>query len=498
MILIIFLDTFSPKRFFMKALTVFFFAFAAVQSLFGTSLENSIVKIHQTYNSYSYYSPWSAPSQGRASGSGFVIEGNRILTNAHVVANSVFLQVQFGHKPERHRAYIEWIDHHCDLAIIRLVHDELLQNTLPLEFGECLAYAQDEVIALGYPIGGEELSITRGILSRTEMHYYSHGGRFLLSSQIDAAINPGNSGGPVLSEGKVVGVVHMGCFGGQNLGYMIPLPIIQHFLTEIKTGSYEGFPMGGVTIRTMESPALREYYHMKTNQTGILVTEVKENSFFLDKLFPGDVILFIEGVPIENNGNISLDDKHWIYFAHLFSQKFYGETIALKILRQREEIPLYILIDKEQKAERLVRDKEYEKRPTYYVKGGLVFQPLNSNYVQFLDSRDSCPSYLENYAYYGRVKEGRKEIVILSRVLPDDVNLGYQSVANEVVYEVNGKKVNHMLDLIEAIESHEGEFHRILTEQHSEIILDREAIDQRDCEILSQYLISADRSEDLR
>lgn len=482
----------------MKALFFFFFGFAFAQNLFGISIENSIVKIHQTYNSYSYYSPWNAPSQGRSSGSGFIIEGNRILTNAHVVANSVFLQAQFGHKPERHRAYIEWIDHDCDLAIVRLVDEEVLNSTTPFELSDRLAYTQDEVTVLGYPMGGEELSITRGILSRTEVLTYAHGGRGLLCSQIDAALNPGNSGGPVLSDGKVVGVAHMGCLIGQNLGYMIPIPIIRHFLTEIETGSYEGFPIEGITIRTMESPALRDYYQMKTDQTGILITEVKENSFFLDKLLPGDVILSIEGVSIENNGNISLDDKHWIFFVHLFSQKFYGETIVLKILRQGEEMPLSILIDKEQKAERLVRNTEYEKRPTYYVKGGLVFQPLNNNYFQFLDSRNCCPSYLKYYANHGRVKEGRKEIVVLSRVLPDDVNLGYQSVSDEVVYEVNGKKINQMRDLIEAIESHDGAFHRILTEQHSEIILDREAVDLRDSEILSQYLISADRSADLR
>ena len=53
---------------------------------------------------------------------------------------------------------------------------------------------QDAVAVVGYPIGGETISVTTGVVSRIEVTSYSHGATELLGIQIDAAINPGNSG----------------------------------------------------------------------------------------------------------------------------------------------------------------------------------------------------------------------------------------------------------------------------------------------------------------
>ena len=58
-----------------------------------------------------------------------------------------------------------------------------------------LAHVQDAVAVVGYPIGGETISVTTGVVSRIEVTSYSHGATELLGIQIDAAINPGNSGG---------------------------------------------------------------------------------------------------------------------------------------------------------------------------------------------------------------------------------------------------------------------------------------------------------------
>ena len=52
----------------------------------------------------------------------------------------------------------------------------------------------------GYPMGGDSLSITKGIVSRVVMTRYAHASNKLLGIQIDAAINPGNSGGPAFSD----------------------------------------------------------------------------------------------------------------------------------------------------------------------------------------------------------------------------------------------------------------------------------------------------------
>ena len=109
----------------------------------------------------------------------------------------------------------------------------------PLAFG-AMPCLQDEVSVVGYPEGGEGVSITQGVVSRIEIQRYAHSGVSLLAIQIDAAINPGNSGGPAFSaENECVGVAFQSLkdasLGTENIGYIIPLPVVLgalHILAE--------------------------------------------------------------------------------------------------------------------------------------------------------------------------------------------------------------------------------------------------------------------------
>ena len=73
---------------------------------------------------------------------------------------------------------------------------------------------ESTVSAYGYPIGGERMSVTTGIVSRIDFQLYTHSSIDQhLAIQISAQINPGNSGGPVMLNGKVVGVAFQGYSG---------------------------------------------------------------------------------------------------------------------------------------------------------------------------------------------------------------------------------------------------------------------------------------------
>lgn len=60
--------------------------------------------------------------------------------------------------------------------------------------------------------GGDNLSVTRGVVSRVCMSTYLHSLDYLLTIQIDAAINPGNSGGPAI-QGTIFMRIVFDCFG---------------------------------------------------------------------------------------------------------------------------------------------------------------------------------------------------------------------------------------------------------------------------------------------
>ena len=87
-------------------------------------------------------------------------------------------------------------------------------------------------MVVGYPTGGDNISVTKGVVSRVGFVTYSHAGRRLLAIQTDASINPGNSGGPTMQGNKVVGVAFEAMSNMENIGYSIPITIIKHFFND--------------------------------------------------------------------------------------------------------------------------------------------------------------------------------------------------------------------------------------------------------------------------
>ncbi|MDH5477990.1 MAG: serine protease, partial [Nitrospinota bacterium] len=182
-------------------------------------INKAVVKIFSITHAPHFYMPWQRKTQQKGIGSGVILKGNRILTNAHLVANSVFIQVKKAGDPEKYQARVKSVGHQCDLAILEMEDNSFFEGTESLELGG-LPNPQDEVSVFGYPQGGNEISITKGIVSRIEMMVYAHGSFKLLGVQIDAAINPGNSGGPVLMDGQVAGIAMQSLRQGENIGYI--------------------------------------------------------------------------------------------------------------------------------------------------------------------------------------------------------------------------------------------------------------------------------------
>ncbi|EPS58030.1 hypothetical protein M569_16788, partial [Genlisea aurea] len=178
---------------------------------------DSVVKIFTVSSSPSYFLPWQNKSQRETMGSGFVISGRRILTNAHVVADHTFTLVRKHGSPTKYRAEVQAVGHECDLAILTVASEEFWEGMNFLELGD-IPFLQEAVSVVGYPQGGDNISVTKGVVSRVEPTQYVHGATQLLAIQIDAAINPGNSGGPALLGDRVVGVAFQNLSNAENIG----------------------------------------------------------------------------------------------------------------------------------------------------------------------------------------------------------------------------------------------------------------------------------------
>jgi S1-C subfamily serine protease len=170
--------------------------------------------------------PWQRRRQFSSTSSGFLLPGKRLLTNAHSVEFATQVSIRLRGDDTKHTARVLAVGTECDIALLA-VDDEAFWRVAPepLQLG-ALPRLQEQVAVVGFPVGGDTLCVTSGVVSRVEVTNYVHGSAELLGVQIDAAINAGNSGGPVLNEaGECVGVAFQSLKDGdtENCGLCVPL-----------------------------------------------------------------------------------------------------------------------------------------------------------------------------------------------------------------------------------------------------------------------------------
>lgn len=459
-------------------------------------LIDGVVRIYCTHSEPNYGMPWQRLKQDSSTSSGFIIGSNRILTNAHAVEYGSLIQVKKRQSEKKYVASVIAVGHECDLAILSVDDPTFWEQTEPLVFGDIPDLLED-VSVVGYPVGGDSISISSGVVSRIEMQEYAQASAQLLAIQIDAAINPGNSGGPVVNGDtyEVVGVAFQSLSEEdiENIGYVVPVNVIDHFLEEVERyGRFAGVCEAGLKLQGMDSIQLRSHFMMSPEETGVLIIDVTPLSPSWNLLFKGDVLLSIDGVSIANDGSIPFKGsttspnkdrrntfKERVQLNYYFSQLFPDDVVSFKVLRQGKEVivkaPVWI-------PQRLIPRNILQNNyinietnagtgngsivggvPSYLIIGGLVMVSLSREYLEDecqVNHMGAYDHWAEEFGLLSRVNDYKEspgqEIVLLSQVLAHNCNIGYENAKNIVLSTVNGQKVNnlqHLRDIIALDES---------------------------------------------
>ena len=454
---------------------------------------NSLVRIEVTSQDPNYKVPWNSGEVSRASGSGFVIAGNRIMTNAHVVSNARFLTVSKEGDPKPYPARVLHIAHDCDLALLAVDDPGFFRGTSALALGGIPAI-ESSVSVYGYPIGGNRLSVTRGIVSRIDFQPYSHSGMDShLTVQIDAAINPGNSGGPVLQDGKVVGVAFQGYNGdvAQNVGYMIPTSVLRRFLKDVEDGHYDHYVDLALTYHHLFNPAARRALGIKTDDRGVLVGSVYSGGTSDGLVRPGDVLLSIDGLPIASDATIPLDGDS-VSLSEVVERKFKGDKVKLDILRDGS--PLQVTVPLNEPWPFNIRSNTYDEKPRFVMFGGLIFQPVDQNFMSAFDPDDLRLRYSFDFFVEDKIFRERPEIVVLGGILADPVNAYAGEFRFSIVDEINGKKILRLSDVAEAF-ARPSEYYVIkMAGSGRPIVLERKAVEEARDRIATRYRVTREQN----
>ncbi|CAN1322112.1 Protease Do-like 9 [Linum perenne] len=462
---------------------------------------DAVVKVFCVHTDPNFSLPWQRKRQYSSSSSGFIVEGRRVLTNAHSVEHHTQVKLKKRGSDTKYLAKVLAIGTECDIALLTVDDDEFWEDVKPVEFGN-LPALQDAVTVVGYPIGGDTISVTSGVVSRIEVLSYVHGTTELLGLQIDAAINSGNSGGPAFNDkGKCVGIAFQSLKhdDAENIGYVIPTPVINHFISDYeKNGVYTGFPVLGIEWQKMENPDLRTSMGMKPDQKGVRIRRIEPTAPECQVLKSSDVLLSFDGVNIANDGTVPFRHGERIGFSYLVSHKYTGDEASVKVLRDCKVFEFKIKLATPKK---LIPAHINGKPPSYYIVAGFVFAAVSVPYLRSEYGKDyefEAPVKLLNMHLHSMAEYADAQLVVVSQVLVADINIGYEEIVNTQVLTFNGKPVKNLKSLALMVESCQEEYMKFEVEYHQVVVLKTETAKAATSDILAMHCIPSAMSDDLK
>ena len=421
------------------------------------SIRDLVVKIHAIHHTPDLLRPWSKNSPQQIKGSGVVIEGKRILTNAHVVKYASQIYVQPNQSANHIPARVEALTPGMDLAVLKL-DDELFfdkRGSLPL--ANELPRVKDAVNVYGYPTGGTELSVTQGIVSRIEYtdYYYQATG---LRIQVDAALNFGNSGGPAVSDGKLVGLVFSLIQNAQNIGYLIPVEEIQLFLNDIADGVYDGKPQMFDLVQTVENDALRQRLGLPKGINGVMVAQPYHNGMTYP-LQEWDVITQIGDLPLDSDGKVAIRYDLRLSASYLAQKFSKNGFLPLTIYRDGKLVQINLPVRSKRD---LVIPYLMEAQPRFFILGPFVFSQTTQDYLDRLGNQRPAsfgrqPSPLVTRRYDKPAFENEELVVVSSPLFPHRITKGYDDPNRAVLSEVNSVPVKNLRHLVEILRDNRDE-----------------------------------------
>ncbi len=435
------------------------FSQGAAEEAGVTDIKASVVKLSVTQRNPDFNRPWNKSNPSEVSGTGFVIAGNRVLTNAHVVRYGSQIYVQPDRSDEKYEASVEGIAYGLDLAVVKLDNPEALSALVPLVFDEAITPLRSEVNVYGYPVGGDQISITKGIVSRIENASLGPNG-YGLRAQIDAAINPGNSGGPAIgSDGKVVGVA-FSVAKANNIGYIIHATEVLAFLQDIEDGKYDGKANIWDSFQTVENPALRAKLKLPKDEGGVMVNTLRDPSNDYP-LRVGDVITKIGPHAVDSQGNVKVNELT-LSFNYYCSLLVKDGKVPLTVWRDAQELAMECPAPTKARTVLPFLEGTY---PRYFILGPLTFEAATSEFTLSAMQNNSLTMLLATRKspllsqLQTPPSADDEELVIIPPVtFSHRIMKGYRVPILSTVHSINGIEIRNLRHLVEVFRDCRDEF----------------------------------------
>ena len=452
--------------------------------------ERALVTVEITRREFDYLQPWSRRVD-QVQKVGAIIGKNEILTTADFLSNHTLVRLQKG-RGRWFAGEVQWIDYHANLALLSCKDESFWEDTKPVELAKVTPRRGTAQLVRwrGGILESRTVDISRLVVKKGKLTFMDQ-----LQLELDSDIG-GVGWGEAIVEGDKI--IALATSKDGNTITSLPSSFIRTCLEDRGDGEYQGLGYFPFLWQTAENPDTLQYLGQEGDPRGVIIVEVETNRFN-SPLKPRDILLEIDGFDIDVQGDYRDPVYGDLLLENLASrEKRAGDKVDLLVSRDGKELKLEYVLPRAEYGIQLVPLAVHDQEPEYFIMGGLVFQPLTVPYLLSwgADWNRKAPFRL-GYATREDATKDKPSYVILSLVLPDSFNLGYQETRYLIVEKLNGREVSTLSDLIAAKETPKDGYHLLEFKEGDSlrrIVLDAAEIDNATARVLERYGIQEDRS----
>jgi S1-C subfamily serine protease len=390
---------------------------------------------------------------------GLVVPGPAILLATPSIGNHLLLEAQKRGEDLRTTARLVLSDPEGPLALLAVDDPAFWAGLEPLPIAPHVDVEGGEVTVARWLRSGQ-FEQSRATLRQARAARHGLSRTSVLTFDASSSLDGAGDSEVLLKDGQVVGLATSK--QGETLA-AIAAPVLRQFLADAANPPYRGFARAGIAWQDLTNPALRAYLGLREDESGVRLTRVLPHGSGVGVLEPGDVVLEVAGRKLDPAGQFEHETYGKLLFPILLTDGVQpGDTVRFRILRGGERRDVDVALKRMDAEADKVPPYVLGRGPDYVVAGGLVFQELTVPYLStWGDWSRRAPTRLL-VAYDREGAEPTPEsprLVLLSSVLPDPCNLGYQDLRDLLVTRVNGVPIGQLDDLRRAFESPNGAFH---------------------------------------
>ena len=435
--------------------------------------------------------PWRLSRPQFRQGYGVVIGAGRVLTTEELIRQATLVELRQPGQAVKHAATIRQADPRLAVALLGVDDPVFCRELTPVALAtNVVRGAQTRIVQ--YDDSGLRQE-GAGRIVEVGVEGLPSAPSAVLTLRVLSDLRVQNPGAPVYGDGGLAGIM-MRYDAQHQTGFVLPAPVLARFLRAVSEPVYLAPPSGGFRWAPLVDAAKRRYFGLLEESGGVQVVDVFSNAPVSDVLRPNDILLRWDGFVIDAQGFYQDPDYGRTRLSHAIEgRRHAGERVRIEFLREGRPRQADVTLRPRDDDDALIPENTIGAPPDYLVEEGLVLRELTGRYLRAGGRSGGLPTGLRlSHLYLTRSEQPAHvgdRVVILSGVLPDPANVGYQDLRDEIVMAVNGEPVRNLRDVARVVDRDRGIRQLTLEGRGVDVALDPAQRNEANARIAKTYRI---------